>query len=143
MPRRGRGGSAGPWAEQSGTASRQKGSRGRVRDAEGELAAPPTALAGDSNLLAQRSTPCPPTRSAETRRIHWEVTDGEGRGVHPRKDPQKGFRTQETRRVSLSTFLNHHFEPQISQLQNGSGSPSLDLVQGITTKVVYKRLAAR
>lgn len=73
--------------------------------------------------------------SVAGRRLLWE------RGVRLWRDPQKGFCARETWQMSLNTFLNHHFKPQLSQLQDGAGSPSLWLLESISTKVRVQALS--
>lgn len=115
----------------SGTAFRWKGPRVRVGDSERDLKAlggclrPAGAAVNPVSLpLLQRLG-----GSVGGRRLLWE------RGVRLWRDPQKGFCARETWQMSLSTFLNHHFKPELSQLQNGAGSPSLWLLESISTKL--------
>lgn len=64
-----------------------------------------------------------------------------GEEVHLQKDPRKGFCAGKTRQVSLNMFLDHHFKPQFSQLQNGAALPALWLVESIITKVRAEALS--
>lgn len=121
----------------SGTAFRWKGPGVRVGDSERDLKALGGCLRPAGAAVNPVSLPLLQRRGGSVggRRLLWE------RGVRLWRDPQKGFCARETWQMSLSTFLNHDFKPQLSQLQNGAGSPSLWLLESISTKVRVKALS--